>query len=132
MSNPYNQNDPALTALAQLKAHYQQQAAMAQLKAHYQQQAGLQNNAAQNAYGQSIAGIGGIYQQPMRQVTITDLEHNVQRLEAELQNAKYELERAVYKEAMKGPSPEDLDKFPSLRSIWAELRASMSLCGVKK
>ena len=42
-----------------------------------------------------------------------------------------EYEKALFKEPVKGPSPEQMTKYPSLKSLWEELKAGMLLCGIK-
>ena len=33
---------------------------------------------------------------------------------------------------LKGPTPNEMEKYPSLQSLWEELRVSMALCGINR
>ena len=65
-------------------------------------------------------------------LSIAEREASIVRLEMELAYEKEELGKALYTEAMKGPSPEDLDKWPSLKEAWSNLKLIMKLTGAEK
>ena len=100
------------------------------------QQVQAQMNA---AYGQQ--GIMGqnpyLSQSPFGVVTgekksIEDKKRAWEDAQMRADNLRSEYEKALFKEPVKGPSMEQMTKYPSLKSLWDELKAGMLLCGIKE
>ena len=101
----------------------------------YQMRA-MQAQAAQmnNAYNQQ--GLGNWAQGQLGQSnppvkTVESLKRSWEDAQMRADSLRSEYERALYKEPVKGPSMEQMVRFPALKEAWDSLRTIMKLTGVE-
>ena len=99
-------------------------------RAMYEQQMSMQKNMMNTSMGNMM---NSVYQQQTMPPIVPTLDDRLRAWESTQLKAdklRTEYERALHTTQVKGPTPEQMVRFPAIKEAWDELRTIMKLSGV--